>query len=67
METVKAVCEEGDFIDVVVLSVDGGDGKIRLSRRVAMIDSEEDVQRAIAKAAGPKARPQIDIKPGDRF
>ena len=67
VETVKAVCEEGDFIDVVVLSVDGGDGKIRLSRRVAMIDSEEDVQRAIAKAAGPKARPQIDIKPGDRF
>ncbi|MHC4823651.1 MAG: polyribonucleotide nucleotidyltransferase [Planctomycetota bacterium] len=54
-EEVSDVCNEGDMLDVIVVNVDERSGKIRLSRRIALLP-EEEVEEAIAAAARP-ARP----------
>ena len=51
-EQVSDVCNEDDMIDVIVVNVDERSGKIRLSRRIAMLP-EEEVADAIAAAARP--------------
>ncbi|MGB0953439.1 MAG: polyribonucleotide nucleotidyltransferase, partial [Planctomycetota bacterium] len=51
-EEVSDVCNEGDMIDVIVVNVDERSGKIRLSRRIALLP-EEEVEEAIAAAARP--------------
>ncbi|MCH2112840.1 MAG: polyribonucleotide nucleotidyltransferase, partial [Planctomycetes bacterium] len=60
-EEVSDVCNEGDEIDVIVVNVDERSGKIRLSRRIALLP-EEDVEEAIAAAQ----RPQGGGRGGDR-
>jgi len=52
VETVESVCVEGDEIEVVVVEVDPKTGKIRASRRVAMLP-EDQVADAIAAAKRP--------------
>ncbi len=54
-EEVTDVCNEGDMLDVIVVNVDERSGKIRLSRRIALLPDEE-VEEAIAAAQRP-ARP----------
>ena len=54
-EEVSDVCNEGDMLDVIVVNVDERSGKVRLSRRIALLP-EEEVADAIAAAARP-ARP----------
>ena len=56
VEDVADVCKEGDEITVIVLNVDERSGKVRLSRRVAMLESEEDVAAALEEAAKPRPR-----------
>jgi polyribonucleotide nucleotidyltransferase len=53
VETVEDVCKEGDDIEMMVVNVDERSGKIRLSRRVALLP-EEEVEAAIAEAAKPQ-------------
>ena len=52
VESVADVCQEGDDMEVMVVNVDERSGKIRLSRRVAMLP-EDQVEEAIAAAAKP--------------
>jgi len=52
VESVGDVCQEGDDMEVMVVNVDERSGKIRLSRRVAMLP-EDQVEEAIAAAAKP--------------
>ena len=54
VEEVEDVCKEGDEIDVIVVSVDSF-GKVRVSRRIAMLP-EEEVQAAIESAQKPAPR-----------
>ena len=61
-EQVEDVCKEGDELDVIVVNVDERSGKIRLSRRIALLP-EEEVEEAIAAAARP-ARPRRDDRGG---
>ncbi len=51
VEEVEDVCKEGDEIEVVVVSVDPS-GKVRVSRRVALLP-EEEVAAAIESAQRP--------------
>jgi len=51
-EQVEDVCNEGDELDVIVVNVDERSGKIRLSRRIAMLP-EDEVEEAIAAASRP--------------
>jgi polyribonucleotide nucleotidyltransferase len=65
VEDVADVCKEGDEITVIVLNVDERSGKVRLSRRVAMLESEEDVAAALEEAAKPRPRaPRRDSRGG---
>ena len=67
VENVTDVCNEGDTLDVIVLNVDERSGKVRLSRRVAMMESEEDVAEAIAEASKPRPRgPRREGRGGGR-
>ena len=52
VEEVSDVCSEGDVIAVVVVNIDERSGKIRLSRRVALLPEEERAE-AIASAQRP--------------
>ncbi|MBL7008074.1 MAG: polyribonucleotide nucleotidyltransferase [Planctomycetes bacterium] len=54
VEEVEDVCKEGDEVDVIVVSVDNF-GKVRISRRIAMLP-EEEVQAAIENAQKPAPR-----------
>ena len=51
-EQVEDICNEGDNLDVMVVNVDERSGKIRLSRRIAMLP-EEEVAGAIEAASRP--------------
>ena len=51
-EQVSDVCNEDDMIDVIVVNVDERSGKVRLSRRIALLP-EEEVAEAITAAARP--------------
>ena len=51
-EEVSDICNEGDMLDVIVVNVDERSGKIRLSRRIALLP-EEEVADAITAAARP--------------
>ena len=51
-EQVEDVCNEGDELDVIVVNVDERSGKIRLSRRIAMLP-EDEVEEAIAASSRP--------------
>ncbi len=51
VDEVEDVCKEGDQLEFIVVSVDQN-GKIRLSRRIAMLP-EDQVEAAIASAAKP--------------
>ena len=53
VEEVSDICREGDEIEVVVVNVDERSGKIRISRRVALLP-EDQVADAIAAAAKPQ-------------
>jgi polyribonucleotide nucleotidyltransferase len=53
VEEVSDICKEGDSMEVVVVSVDARSGKIRISRRVALLP-EDQVADAIAAAAKPQ-------------
>ena len=55
VESVEAVCQIGDEIDVVVVEVDERTGKIRVSRRVALLPEEQRAE-AIAGARKPPSR-----------
>jgi polyribonucleotide nucleotidyltransferase len=55
VEEVEDICKEGDMIDVMVVNVDERSGKIRLSRRVAMLP-EEEVAEALEAASRPAPR-----------
>jgi len=52
-EDVESVCKEGDAIDVIVVNVDERSGKVRLSRRIAMM-AEDEVEEAMAAAQKPQ-------------
>jgi polyribonucleotide nucleotidyltransferase len=54
VEEVEDVCKEGDTLEFVVVNVDQS-GKIRLSRRIAMM-AEEDVADAIEAAQSQASR-----------
>ncbi len=54
VETVEHVCQLGDEIDVVVVEVDERTGKIRVSRRVALLP--EDQRAAAIEGARKPAR-----------
>ncbi|HBF23869.1 MAG TPA: polyribonucleotide nucleotidyltransferase, partial [Planctomycetes bacterium] len=52
---VEDICKEGDEIEVVVVNVDERSGKIRISRKVALVP-EEELEAAIeaARDTGPR-------------
>jgi len=52
VDTVEDVCNEGDDLTVIVVNVDERSGKIRLSRRVALLPEEERAE-AIEAASRP--------------
>jgi len=54
VEEVEDVCKEGDTLEFVVVNVDQS-GKIRLSRRIAMMP-EEEVADAIEAAQSQASR-----------
>jgi len=55
IDQVEDICNEGDEIDVMVVNVDEKSGKIRLSRRVALLP-EEEVAEALEAASRPAPR-----------
>ena len=61
VDTVEDVCKEGDDLTVIVVNVDERSGKIRLSRRVALLPEEER-----AEAIEAASRPSGGGRGGDR-
>jgi polyribonucleotide nucleotidyltransferase len=57
VEQVSDICNEGDDLDVVVVNIDERSGKIRLSRKVALVP-EEEREEAIAAASRPSGPPR---------